>query len=105
MVDYPVGDLIAVAMPVCRRKQSARLAATLNSPPLTWIWHWVAFRKGMMPGSRRWTRAPSDTRSSAAFLGTFRLCFMAIYSPQHAPNRPSLSLKKSAAEEGLRHGG
>ena len=31
------------------RKQSDRLAAQLNSPPLTWIWHSCALRKGMMP--------------------------------------------------------
>src|SRR5262245_57182274 len=53
-------------------KQSARLAATLNSPPLTWIWHSIALRKGMIPGSSRWTSAPSDTRSSAPSLGIIR---------------------------------
>ena len=57
---------MAVAMPVFRRKQSARLAAQLNSPPLTWMAHSVALRNGMMPGSRRWTRAPTDTKSRAA---------------------------------------
>ena len=59
---------MAVAMPVCMPKQSARLAAQLNSPPLTWIWHSVALRNGMIPGSRRWTSAPSETKSSAAFF-------------------------------------
>ena len=44
---------MAVATPVFMPKQSDRFAATLNSPPLTWIWHSVALRKGMMPGSRR----------------------------------------------------
>src|SRR5579864_805071 len=58
-------------------KQSARLAATLNSPPLTWIWHSVALRKGMTPGSRRWTNAPSETRSNAPVLGIFNAgCIM-----------------------------
>src|SRR5437867_7103071 len=52
-------------MPVCSPKQSARLAATLNSPPLTWIRHSFALRKGMTPGSRRWTRAPRAAKSSA----------------------------------------
>ncbi len=53
-------------MPVFMRKQSARFAAQLNSPPLTWIAHSVALRKGMMPGSRRWMSAPTDTKSRAA---------------------------------------
>src|SRR6266571_8097553 len=56
---------MALAMPVWRRKQSARLAATLNSPPLTWIRHSFALRKGMTPGSRRWTSAPRAAKSSA----------------------------------------
>ncbi len=37
-------------MPVLRPKQSARFAAQLNSPPLTWIVQFVALRNGMMPG-------------------------------------------------------
>src|SRR5512134_858520 len=51
-------------MPVLSPKQSARLAAQLNSPPLTWILHSVALRKGIIPGSRRCTKAPSDTKSN-----------------------------------------
>src|SRR5581483_72052 len=39
--------------------------ATLNSPPLTWMAHSCALRKGMTPGSRRWTRAPRERKSSA----------------------------------------
>src|SRR5215467_5599225 len=59
-------------MPVFRPKQSARFAAQLNSPPLTWILHSVALRKGMIPGSRRWIRAPRDKKSSAPSLRIFR---------------------------------
>src|SRR6185369_9835497 len=63
---------MAVATPVFRPKQSARFAAQLNSPPLTWILHSVALRKGMIPGSRRWISAPSDRKSSAPSLRIFR---------------------------------
>src|SRR6266508_2894141 len=63
-------------MPVRSRKQSARLAATLNSPPLTWIWHSVALRNGTRPGSRRCTRAPSDRKSSAPSWRIFRVCIL-----------------------------
>ena len=50
----PIGySTIAVAMPVRRPKQSARLAATLNSPPLTWIVQVSALRNGTTPGSSR----------------------------------------------------
>src|SRR6266542_289914 len=56
---------MAVAMPVLRPKQSDRLAAQLNSPPLTWMVHSLALRKGMWPGSSLWTSAPSETKSSA----------------------------------------
>src|SRR5579862_9404240 len=62
---------MAVAMAVRMPKQSARLAATLNSPPLTWIRHSAALRKGIMPGSRRWTRAPSERKSRSASFGIF----------------------------------
>src|SRR5581483_6826342 len=55
-------------MPVLRPKQSERFAATLNSPPLTWIAQSVALRKGMIPGSSRWTSAPSDRKSSSPSL-------------------------------------
>ena len=44
---------IADTMPVFKRKQSAKFAAVLNSPPLTCSWHSVALRKGTMPGSMR----------------------------------------------------
>src|ERR1044071_537217 len=54
---------MAVAMPVLRPKQSAKFAATLNSPPLTWSPHSVALRKGVTPGSSRYTIAPSDKKS------------------------------------------
>src|SRR5450755_4255489 len=63
---------MALATPVFRPKQSARFAAQLNSPPLTWILHSVALRNGMMPGSRRCIRAPSDRKSSAPSLRIFR---------------------------------
>src|SRR5947209_3951994 len=33
---------------------------------------WVAFRNGIIPGSRRLTRAPRETKSSAPSFGTFR---------------------------------
>src|SRR6516162_4175353 len=59
-------------MPVFRPKQSARFAAQLNSPPLTWMWHSVALRNGMIPGSRRCIRAPRDRKSSAPSLRIFR---------------------------------
>src|SRR5579872_900632 len=62
----PIGySTIAEARPVRSPKQSARLAAQLYSPPLTWIWHWVAFRNGTAPGSKRCTSAPSARKSSA----------------------------------------
>src|ERR1035441_4848834 len=63
---------MALAIPVFRPKQSARFAAQLNSPPLTWILHSVALRNGMIPGSRRCTSAPSDRKSSAPSLRIFR---------------------------------
>ena len=44
---------IAVAIAVRMPKQSARFAAQLNSPPLTWIAHEPAFRNGTAPGSSR----------------------------------------------------
>src|SRR5258706_11059200 len=50
-------------MAVRRPKASERLAATLYSPPETWISKVRALRKGMMPGSRRWTSAPRERRS------------------------------------------
>src|ERR1035438_5063235 len=62
---------IALAIPVFSPKQSARFAAQLNSPPLTWILHSVALRNGMIPGSRRWISAPSDRKSSAPSLRIF----------------------------------
>src|SRR5437868_15167568 len=55
---------MAVAMPVRRRKQSDRLAATLYSPPETWISTDRALRKGITPGSSRWTTAPRARKSS-----------------------------------------
>src|SRR5579859_4540367 len=68
----PIGYwTIAVAIPVRMRKQSARFAAQLNSPPLTWTEHDEAFRNGTTPGSRRWTSAPSARKSSAASFRMF----------------------------------
>ena len=70
----PIGySTIAEAMPVFMRKQSDRLAATLNSPPLTWMLHSVALRNGMMPGSSLCTSAPSETRSRAPVRGNDQL--------------------------------
>src|SRR3954463_6006973 len=69
---------MAEATPVFSRKQSARFAATLNSPPLTWILHSVALRKGMMPGSRRWIRAPRDRKSRAPSLRIFSPVLMFV---------------------------
>src|ERR1051325_6353922 len=54
---------MAVATPVFRPKQSLKLAATLYSPPETWMSSFRALRNGMIPGSRRWTRAPRDRKS------------------------------------------
>src|ERR1017187_9821423 len=71
----------AVATPVFMRKQSDRLAAQLNSPPLTWILHSVALRNGTMPGSRRLTSAPRDRKSSAPFGGIFKPYFI-LFSSQ-----------------------
>src|SRR5687768_2524103 len=71
----PMGYLtIAEATAVRRPKQSERLAATLYSPPETWISRFFALRKGRMPGSRRWTSAPSERRSNWAeeFWGIVR---------------------------------
>ncbi len=45
----------------------------LNSPPLTWISHVVAFRNGTIPGSSRWIRAPSARKSRAPFAGISRI--------------------------------
>ena len=56
---------MALTIPALSPKQSARLAATLNSAPLTWMWHEVALRNGMTPGSRRWLSAPRATKSRA----------------------------------------
>src|SRR5438105_851942 len=63
---------MAVAMAVRMPKQSERLAATLYSPPETWISRERALRKGMMPGSRRVTRAPRERKSSWASGLMFR---------------------------------
>src|SRR5262249_40192036 len=46
-------------------KQSDRLAATLYSPPDTWMSKQRPLRKGVVPGSSRWIRAPSERKSSA----------------------------------------
>src|SRR5258708_35237563 len=69
---------MAEATPVLRPKQSERLAATLNSPPLTWIWHSVALRKGMIPGSSRCTTAPRARKSSAPSGRMFKLPDMRV---------------------------
>src|SRR5437588_11753786 len=64
---------MAVAIPVRRPKQSDRLAATLYSPPETWTSNERAFRKGITPGSSRWTSAPRERKSSShASLRTFK---------------------------------
>src|SRR2546423_339378 len=67
---------MAEAIPVLSWKQSDKLAATLNSPPLTWIWHSVALRKGTTPGSSRWMSAPRERKSSAPCEGMFKPYFM-----------------------------
>src|SRR5665647_2383979 len=67
---------MAEAMPVRLPKQSDRLAAQLNSPPLTWIWHSVALRKGTMPGSRRWMMPPRARKSNSACWRMFRPSLM-----------------------------
>lgn len=63
---------MAAAMPVGMPKQSERFAATLNSPPLTWILHSVALRNGTTPGSKRYTSAPSDSKPSAPSFGMLK---------------------------------
>src|SRR3954454_6166145 len=69
---------MAVAMPVFSPKQSARLAATLYSPPETWISTERAFRNGSTPGSSRVTTAPSESRSSShGSVRTFKLLISA----------------------------
>src|SRR5688572_6198009 len=80
---------MALAMPVRMPKQSARLAAQLNSPPLTWIAQSVALRKGTTPGSRRWINAPRDRKSSAPWGGMRRAVSMfppvAVSGPRAGP--------------------
>src|SRR5262245_15934639 len=63
---------MAVATPVLRPKQSDRLAATLYSPPETCTSKLRALRNGMIPGSRRWTSAPTERKSRAQ--GSMRIC-------------------------------
>src|SRR5436309_10408960 len=88
---------MALAMPVWRRKQSARLAAVLNSPPLTWIAHSVALRKGITPGSRRWTSAPRDRKSRAPSGRMFRPELMGRLALEHgAPRGVKTRVAKSA---------
>src|SRR5512143_1685031 len=67
---------MADATPVLRPKQSARLAAQLYSPPLTWIWHSVALRNGTTPGSSRWMSAPSERKSRVPRSGMFKPYFI-----------------------------
>src|SRR5580692_9797197 len=71
---------MALAMAVFMPKQSDRLAATLNSPPLTWMWHCDALRNGTMPGSSRCTSAPSERKSRSPSLRIFKP-LMAYSSP------------------------
>src|SRR5438876_4727736 len=52
-------------MPLRIWKQSERLAATLYSPPETWISNDRALRNGTTPGSSRCTSAPSARKSSS----------------------------------------
>src|SRR6266496_3754494 len=94
---------MALAMPVWRRKQSARLAAVLNSPPLTWIAHSVALRKGMTPGSRRWTRAPRDRKSRAPSGRMLRPELMGRLALEHgAPRGVKTGVAKSRRSGGQR---
>src|SRR6516165_11213777 len=58
------------------RKQSARFAAQLNSPPLTWTEQAESLRNGTTPGSRRWTSAPSARKSSAPSVRMFNVWLM-----------------------------
>src|ERR1700687_4833571 len=55
---------MADAMPVRSRKQSESAAATLYSPPETWISKERALRNGTTPGSRRCTMAPRARKSN-----------------------------------------
>src|SRR5579864_8751379 len=65
---------MAVAIPVLSSKQSERFAATLYSPPETWISTERAFRNGITPGSSRWTSAPNERKSSSQeSLRTFKV--------------------------------
>src|SRR5437016_3101863 len=74
---------MAVAMPLRRRKQSDKLAATLYSPPETCTSKLRALRKGMTPGSRRWTRAPRERKSRAQ--ASLRIVRGMVSSPR--PNK------------------
>src|SRR5437870_5377941 len=95
---------MAEAIPVLSWKQSERLAAALNSPPLTWIWHSVALRKGMTPGSSRWMSAPRERKSSAPCEGMFRPYFMVTSDSelqvgrQDAPREGKLQAPKSKSQ-------
>src|ERR1700731_4066309 len=70
---------IADAMPVRRPKQSDRPAATLYSPPETWISTERALRKGITPGSSRVTSAPRARKSRAH--ESWRMFKLLIASP------------------------
>src|SRR4030042_1490958 len=63
-------------MPVFSPKESARLAAQLTSPPLTWMRHSFALRNGSIPGSNRCTNAPSDRKSRDPSGGMFSPYFI-----------------------------
>src|ERR1700690_116134 len=88
-------------MPVFRRKQSDKLAATLNSPPLTWRSQRVALRNGTTPESRRWTRAPSDRRSSAPLGGIFKPLLMSVWLAFGDLFRPISQITPIIASDGL----
>ena len=89
LVDRQSGEIMGVlevtekytiekAIQNCTLKNYHILAATLNSPPLTWILHTQALRNGIMPGSSRWTSAPRETTSKAPLAGIFKPYFMAV---------------------------
>jgi hypothetical protein len=56
---------MALAIAVRKPKQVDKLLATLYSPPETWSVYALASAKGMIPGSRRVTKAPRAKRSWA----------------------------------------
>src|SRR5579885_2047262 len=94
---------MAVAMPVRSRKQSDRAAATLYSPPETWISTERALRKGTTPGSSRWTSAPRARKSrSQGSLRTWKAFICSFLRGWLVAISGGASLRRPGLEVGLR---